>query len=36
MQTCAQEVANAFIADPAEPPNTACFADLAPDWVLPS
>ena len=33
---CAQRVAQAFIANPVEPPDTSCFADLAPQWVLPN
>ena len=32
---CAEQVADAFIGNPVEPPDTSCFADLAPQWVLP-
>lgn len=33
--TCAERVAQAFIADPATAPDTSCLADLEPRWVLP-
>jgi pimeloyl-ACP methyl ester carboxylesterase len=32
---CAQELGAAFVDDPAAPLDTACLADLAPEWALP-
>jgi TAP-like protein len=34
--TCAERVAQAFLANPDEAPDTSCFADLETQWVLPS
>jgi pimeloyl-ACP methyl ester carboxylesterase len=33
---CAEQIAQAFIADPAQAPDTSCLADLRTQWVLPS
>lgn len=33
--TCAGQIAHAFMADPVAPPDTTCFVDLQPQWVLP-
>ncbi len=33
--TCGEQLGQAFIADPVAPLDTACLADLAPQWVLP-
>jgi pimeloyl-ACP methyl ester carboxylesterase len=32
---CAERIGQAFIADPGAPLDTACLADLEPQWVLP-
>ena len=32
---CAQEIGRAFMANPAAPLDTACIADLEPEWVMP-
>jgi hypothetical protein len=32
---CADQIAQAFIADPAVSPDTSCLADLEPQWALP-
>lgn len=32
---CAQEIGNAFITNPSAPLDTACIADLEPEWVMP-
>jgi hypothetical protein len=32
---CAEQIGQAFIANPLEAPDTACLADLAAPWVLP-
>jgi pimeloyl-ACP methyl ester carboxylesterase len=34
--TCAEQVGQAFIANPDEAPDTSCIADLETQWVLPS
>lgn len=33
--TCAEEIGQAFIANPDQTPDTSCLATLAPRWVLP-
>ena len=32
---CAEQIAQAFIANPAESPDTSCLEDLEPQWALP-
>lgn len=34
--SCAQDVVNAFMSDPSENPDTTCFAELRPAWVMPT
>jgi hypothetical protein len=33
---CGQQLGHAFIADPSAPLDTACLADIEPQWVLPA
>ena len=33
---CGQQLGQAFIANPTDPLDTACLADIAPQWVLPA